>query len=89
MEDESIIKELYDNAEQDKTTTSKYKVILSECIKLENEFYSAITEEQKEIFEKIMELRNNMEDQETMQFFRLGFITSTKMFNEIWKNECQ
>ena len=87
MKNESIIKELYDNAEETKTTTSKYKVLLSECIKLENGFYPNITEEQKETFEKIMELRNQMEEQETMQFFKLGFIIATKMFNEIYNNE--
>ena len=51
--------ELCDNSERDKTTTSKYRVLLSECIKLEHEFYPDITEEQKEIFEKIMKLLNN------------------------------
>lgn len=37
MKSSSIIKYLYDNAEMTKTTTSKYKILLSECIKLENE----------------------------------------------------
>jgi len=87
MEQDNIIFGLYDKVEQEKTNSSEYKKLLSNYIKLKQDFDKIITEEQKEKLDTVIDALHNMASQETKEFFKIGFLMSAKLMTETYCNQ--
>ncbi|MCH5200961.1 MAG: hypothetical protein J1F60_08375 [Oscillospiraceae bacterium] len=74
-------------AEIKKPPTSRYNDLLDAADETEKKLFFLLTDEGKELYQKIGELRMELYDTENFRIFAKGFHTGAKLMLEIMENE--
>lgn len=86
MKDSAIL-ELYNNAQDKLETSTTYKKLQHQFILLKDELDNDLTPEQKNLLDKLMELKNEMASIECQEFYTDAYITATKIMTEVFYHE--
>lgn len=66
--------------------TNNYKELKSEKSELSDKLQASFTDKQRQIFNKYIELENEMISEEELQIFMFGYIISSELKNEVKQN---
>ena len=92
MKDSAIL-ELYNMAQDQHETSPTYKKLQHQFISLKDELDNDLTPEQKNLLDKLMELKNEMASIECQEFYTEAYILATRISTEVFYHdeikECQ
>lgn len=83
-----IINEMYNGdifIAQERPNNQEYNDLTKKCVELEDEFLKDLSEEQKEMYEKVNNIRNEYANMEMEQHFVTGFKMGAKLEREIFE----